>query len=309
MAELEARNTSRGANETKGIGSALAKAVMHHLGGQSENALNDLEVDVEGGSRAAEIFAARGYLQLELGRFDEAWQSYSKASEFQPGDPKVSFNTGVALQNLSRAQEAIPYFKHALSREPDWLEAKASIGVCMLQQKDYSEAIRIFNECIESDPSYQPALFGKAVSLQLMWRFDESKTIYDQILQVTPGSEPVHLNVISLGLQNKDYEMVRTYGERLLALHPDHPVALESLAAAAFVRNDMDQAQRLSEKLTLLAPKEFEYWFNLGLAYQRQGNFNEAIQAYVRARTIRPDLSYAHVQLGAVYLYIGDLTS
>ena len=107
--------------------------------------------------------------------------------------------------------------------------------------------------------------------------------------------------MISLGLQTKDYETVRKYGEALLVLSRDHPVALESLAAAAFARNDMDQAQRLCTKLTQLAPKEFEYWFNLGLACQRQGKFNDAIQAYVRARTLRPELSHAHIQLGAVY--------
>src|SRR5437016_1265299 len=99
MAELELRTAPNGANEIqtiKGVESALAKAVTHHLAGQSENALNHLEIAVEGGSRAAEIFAARGYLQLELGRYDKAWENYSKALELKPGDPKISFNTGVA---------------------------------------------------------------------------------------------------------------------------------------------------------------------------------------------------------------------
>src|ERR1039458_8009797 len=259
MIKEEVVKASSGIKEmqnAKEISSVLAKAVTHHLAGQSENALSDLGIALDSGNRSAEVFAARGYLQLELGHFDEAWENYSKALETGPGDAQISFNSGIALQNLGRTREAIPHFKRALAVNPDWIEAKTSIGVCTLNQKEYPEAIKIFEECLGSDPSYQPALFGKAVSLQLMWRFDESKAIYDQILQVTPGSEPVHLNVISLGLQNKDYEMVRTYGERLLALHPDHPVALESLAAAAFVRNDMDQAQRLSEKLTLLAPQE-----------------------------------------------------
>ena len=90
------------------ITGALAKAVTHHLAGQSENALSDLDLALEGGSPTAEIFAARAYLQLELGRFEDAWKSYSKALELEPGDPQISFNCGIALQNLGRTEEAIP---------------------------------------------------------------------------------------------------------------------------------------------------------------------------------------------------------
>src|SRR5581483_9055351 len=85
---------------TDDITKALAKAVTHHLAGQSENALTDLDVALEGGNQTAEIFAARAYLQLELGRFEEAWKSYQKALELEPGDVQMSFNAGIALQNL-----------------------------------------------------------------------------------------------------------------------------------------------------------------------------------------------------------------
>ena len=90
MTREEVRRVTPNGKETQttnDISSALARAVTHHLAGQSENALSDLDVAVEGGSRTAEVFAARGYLQLELGRFDEAWKSYSKALELKPGDP------------------------------------------------------------------------------------------------------------------------------------------------------------------------------------------------------------------------------
>ena len=100
MPEVELRTANLGTMETlntKSIQSALAKAVTHHLAGQAENALSDLDIAIEGGSRTPEIFAARGYLQLELGRFEEAWQSYSIALELDPGDPNMSFNAGIVL--------------------------------------------------------------------------------------------------------------------------------------------------------------------------------------------------------------------
>ena len=99
MAEVELHTANLGTMEmpsARNIQIALAKAVTHHLAGQSENALSDLDIAIENGSRTAELFAARGYLQLELGRFEKAWQSYSKALELESGDPNMSFNAGIA---------------------------------------------------------------------------------------------------------------------------------------------------------------------------------------------------------------------
>jgi len=83
------------------VSSALAKAVTHHLAGQSENALSDLDIAV--GAAAGRPKSSRPglYLQLELGRFDEAWKSYSKALELTPGDPR-------SVQRRHRTAESWP---------------------------------------------------------------------------------------------------------------------------------------------------------------------------------------------------------
>ena len=113
MIKEEVVKTTSGLKEMKNANatsSALAKAVTHHLAGQSENALTDLDIALDGANRTAEVLAARGYLQLELGRFEDAWESYSKALEMDPRDPQISFNSGIALQNLGRTARSHPAF-------------------------------------------------------------------------------------------------------------------------------------------------------------------------------------------------------
>ena len=53
------------------------------------------------------------------------------------------------------------------------------------------------------------------------WEFEEAATLYQRILERNPKAEDSLINMISLSLQRKDYEMVSTYAERLLAVHPD----------------------------------------------------------------------------------------
>jgi tetratricopeptide (TPR) repeat protein len=47
----------------------------------------------------------------------------------------------------------------------------------------------------------------------------------------------------------------------------------------------------------------------LGVAYQRLGQVNEAVQAFTRARTLRPEVAQTHIQLGSLYLEQGDLSN
>ena len=74
--------------------------------------------------------------------------------------------------------------------------------------------------------------------------------------------------------------------------------ALEGLTVAAFARDDFEAAAQHASRLTELAPSVYNDWFNLGVAFQRLGRLQEAIQAYQRARDIREEAVYAHLNLG-----------
>ena len=53
---------------------------------------------------------------------------------------------------------------------------------------------------------------------------------YEKLLALNPGSEETLLNMISLGLQQKDYASVKTYSEALLQIRPDNQTAMEGLS-------------------------------------------------------------------------------
>jgi len=213
---------------------SLAKAVALHLRGDREGALKELDQALQDGASTAELHAARGHLQLELQRFEEAALSYAKVLETQPADPKICFNLGLCLQNRAKHIEALEQFEKALASAPGWVEARLSIGISTLHLKRYPEAIEILDECLRLQPDCEAALFGKAVALQLLGKFDDSRAVYERILEWNSASEESLLNMISLGLQQKDYELLRKRSQQLLDLRPGHPVAMEGLAAAAF---------------------------------------------------------------------------
>src|SRR5262249_7513265 len=144
--------------------------------------------------------------------------------------------------------------------------------ICLLNLKRPDEALDAFRKCLEKSPGLEAALLGKAVALHLSWEMDDALEIYRAILERNPRCEEALVNLVALGVQRKDYALVRTYAERLLALNPSSQVALEGLSAAAFAGESFLDAASHYTRLTELFPRNYDYWFNLGVAWQRLGN-------------------------------------
>ncbi len=185
---------------------SLAHAVSLHLKGEQEEALKELdraEAYAQGGD-LAEIHAARGHINSELGRFDIAAASYSQLSEQLPEDASTRYKLGLCLQHLGRYAEALDNFRTAISLGDRDLKTKLAAGACLLQLNDGKAAIEAFDTALTQTPDSEEALFGKAVGLQLLWEFDEATAIYERILAVNPHAEETLTNLISLALQRKD---------------------------------------------------------------------------------------------------------
>ncbi len=156
-----------------------------------------------------EITAARAHLQFELQRYDDAAASYARLAALRPQDSDVRSSLGLCLQNLGRYAEAVESFRQALALGAKALEMQLAIGACLLHLNEPQEAREAFDAALARVPDNEAAMFGKAVALQMGWEFEEAATLYQRILERNPKAEDSLVNMISLSLQRKDYEMVR----------------------------------------------------------------------------------------------------
>src|SRR5262249_12666089 len=111
----------------------LAHSVSLHLKGQREEALKALEgVETDDRETLSEVNAARGHIQFELSRYEDALVSYSRLSETRPNDPEVRFSLGLCYQHLGRYNEALENFRSALNLGAKRVETQLAIGACLL---------------------------------------------------------------------------------------------------------------------------------------------------------------------------------
>src|SRR5271156_3334727 len=87
-------DNGRNPSDSEAVSRVLAVAVSYHLKGAREEALKVLE-GVDTNIRpedAAEVFSARGHVQFELGRYQDALSSYSQLADIRPNDATAHFN-------------------------------------------------------------------------------------------------------------------------------------------------------------------------------------------------------------------------
>lgn len=298
----------RGASGAQSDTQAIAQAVIYHLRGDAAAALKAL-LAVDQDHRSADLLGSLGYIQTELGQYEAAAQTYSELMQLQPGMAEGWFQWGFCLYRLGHTAEALQRFDKAAGLKTDWIEVPLARAVCQLKLKHYQNAFEHADECLAIDPSYSLALFAKAVTFHVMWEFDQALVLYRQIVDGDPKCVEALMNLITLGLQQKQYDIVRQYSEQLIAFQPDIPLGVEGIAIAAFHDGDYATAGQQFARLVELVPDQVAHWLNLGVACQRQDKLSEAAAAFVRARELRPDSLYAHTYLGGALLQSGDLES
>lgn len=284
----------------------LALAVMAHLKGDLGGALRSVD-PASGGAETAEVVAARAHLLVELQRYEDAVAAYEKLLALRPHYAEGHYQCGACLYRLGRYEEALPRFTRSTELDPTHAEAYLVKGICLLHLKRPEEALEAFGKCLEKSPSLEAALLGKGVALQLAWEFDEAVEIYEQVLRGNPRCDEAAANLIALGMQRKDYALVRRQGQLLLARDGSAQAALEGLSTAAFAEGNFEESAGYYRRLVELHPRNYDYWFNLGVTYQKMGKPLDAALAYKNAAALRPDAISAHINLAAVHQEMGDL--
>ena len=288
---------------------ALAHAVIAHLKGDPSTALGLLDPAAASEKEAPETLAARAHLLAELKKYKEAVAEYETLLALRPHYAEGHYQCGACLYHLGRFEDALPYFARSAELDPTHVDTYLVKGICQLHLKRSEEALESFAKCLEKSPNLEAALLGKGVALQLAWEFDEATEVYKQVLRRNPGCEEALVNLMTLGMQRKDYGLVRQQAQALLARDVALQAALEGLATAAFAEAKYEEAAAHYCRLVDLYPRNFDYWFNLGVTYQRINKPLDSAAAYQNAASLRPDATAAHINLAAVYNEMGDLQS
>lgn len=121
---------------------------------------------------------------------DEARAMESLAAR-QPGDAAVRVELGNLYMDAERWEEAVRWYREALSLRPGLPDVQTDLGACLVSAGRPAEGLAEFEAVLKGDPAHRNALYNKGIALLQMGRPAEAVVAWENLLARHPDDPQV----------------------------------------------------------------------------------------------------------------------
>jgi tetratricopeptide (TPR) repeat protein len=245
-----------------------------------------------------EAWIGKANTLLELKRYQDAMEAYDKAIQLQPNDLEAWKGRGKALDNMQRYEEAIASFDNALKIQPNNLETWTERGNVQIKLQQYSEAITSFDKAVKIQPNNSLAWYKRGIALHNLRRYQEAVESYDKAVEYKPDyAEAWYQRGNALINLQKLKEAVESY-DKAVQFQPNYQIAWYSKGTTLNSLRNFQEAVNSFDQAVKLNPDDYDSWYNRGWALHQLQRYAEAIDSYDKAVKLRPNSDQAWYNLG-----------
>jgi len=172
-------------------------------------------------------------------------------------------------------------------------ETESALGRLYLAKGEADEALAHFDSALKIRPTMTDAMIGRADALSLLDRGDDATQVFLRALDAEPGYWRAHYRFGKHLYEFGCYELAIEQFEEVLRVRPGDTTALNSIAAAQYLRGEFGKAAVIWRDLVQSGPPQ-ETYSNVGTMFYFDGNFTEAINMYRRAIALAPEIHWFH---------------
>ena len=248
----------------------------------------------------------KGIKAHKAGKAQEADRYYTAILNANPKHPDANHNMGVLAVGLSKAQEALPFFKTALEVNPAVDQYWLSYIDALIKLDRMTDAKAVFDQAknkgakgdafsqiekqlnVTGKNSQKPKILnsiklGQALKLAKKkvkrGAYDEAKSIYMDILEKFPKNKTANEGLKKLT------STVRKIASNSQNLPKDKLESLLNLYTQGNLKQTLDTTSSLLKEY----PNSIELYNIQGAAYDGLGLLDEAIKSYRNALILKPD--------------------
>jgi predicted O-linked N-acetylglucosamine transferase (SPINDLY family) len=158
----------------------------------------------------------------ELGRAEEAIESYDRALELRPQYPAALYNRGLALHRLKRFTDALASYDSALEIKPDYFEVYNNRGNTLQELRRTSDALNSYQHALRLNPLSAEAHCNQGSVLHDLRRCEEALQCYARALELRPDFAEAHHNRGNTLRELKRFAEAAESYARTLQLRSEH---------------------------------------------------------------------------------------
>lgn len=271
--------------------------------GSFQDAVQSLKRVTELQPAWAEAHLHLGQAYEHLGDQEKYLQSLREANRIKPNDVQVLYEFGMALRANAKFSEAIDPIRKVVAAQPENVEVLYLLGNTYLMATKYDEAIETLNKVLVLEPSHSEARERLRVSSARKNLSPRLESIRQEVVQEPESArarakladaykalgmfaeaETEFLKSLELDRRNFDYQL--------------------GLCVNYSEWGKVNESVECYKKVVQLKEHHVLY-MSLGEAYERQGNFAEAIVAFQKSLRLRSSNTFSLYGLAGIYMKQG----
>lgn len=262
-------------------------------------------------SQDAQAWFVLGAINGHLREADEAIVCCRQAIAIQPEFPVAYYNLSLALKDKGDIEGAIENCCQALMQQPAYVEAHNSLGSLFTATHRYEEAAESFRKVLSLSPRFALAHVNLGNVLLAIQSFDEAIRSYHAAIGIQPNLAEAHDALgVALYEQGKPakavdcHQMAIRINPNFVEAYVNLGVVLVSMGALKPALTHLRTAIRLRPD-SLIITRVGHAHYTLGKALVDLEKYDEAIECYLQALALEPDVADTYIHLGVAYLDSG----
>ena len=214
---------------------------------------------------------------------------WSDVIEKDPTNPRAYMGLGVQFLTQGDYGKAEEMFEKAVRFGPAMSQTYALRGYLKSRLNKKAEALTDFATAIKLDPrspynfSYRGQLYTR------MGEADKALDDYQAALALLPFYTDAYLGIAMAYLEKDEIAKATEACAKLVEIDPDDHRGYDCLGTLLMEQKRLPEAVRLYETGVSRIPHDSELWYSLGGAYEREGRYKEAGDAFERASRFLSD--------------------
>jgi tetratricopeptide (TPR) repeat protein len=200
--------------------------------GSTDQAEKELVTTLELNAKHIPALIKMGELQIQRKEYAKALESYQALIRQNIKPPVVNFNTGLALLEMGRAEDALPYLEEAVDRQPGVASWYLTLARAYHKSKQLHKALKSYRASIAINPD-QPVAHNEMG--MLFWdlkSFYFADAAFQKAYQLDNQYVGALNNLATSSMMFKQYDQAIGYFDRLLEINPDDDNAYQLRVAA-----------------------------------------------------------------------------
>tara|TARA_Y100000780_G_scaffold211112_2_gene210288 strand:+ start:485697 stop:487034 length:1338 start_codon:yes stop_codon:yes gene_type:complete len=216
-------------------------------------------------------------------------KTLEKLEQLSPADFEATLNDATTLHESGKLIEAHHLYKELLAQQPKHARLLFLKAVALYQMDRVDEALPFIEQAVALDALNPDILNAYGLIRRNMRQFDEAKDIFEQIIKLRPQSYEALNNLGLVYGDQYDWEKASEYFKKALELSPDEPEVMLNLAHALRDNNQAEEGLVYYKKLHKMFPDNARHAFNVAIVLHGLGRFDEAIEYLEKVLKINPD--------------------